>query len=75
MARHSAFARRRSRFGTVSIDLSNSVMMAGPGGITPGVAQQPAGEPLDLGDLSVYIGNGSTVVVGQPSSSTTFSTQ
>ena len=51
---------------TVSIDLSNAVMMAGPGGISPGVAQQPAGAPLDLGDLSVYIGNGSTGVVGQP---------
>jgi hypothetical protein len=50
----------------VSIDLSNALMMAGPTGITPGALDQPAGAPLDLGNLSVYIGDGSTGVVGQP---------
>jgi hypothetical protein len=39
----------------VSIDLSNALMAATPGG-----------SPLDLGNLSVYIGDGSTGVVGAP---------
>lgn len=51
---------------TVSIDLSNAIMMASPGGITAGAPDQPQGAPLDLGNLSVYIGDGSTGVVGQP---------
>jgi hypothetical protein len=39
----------------VSMDLSNALMAAEPGGA-----------PLDLGNLSVYIGDGSTGVVGAP---------
>ncbi|MGC2637326.1 MAG: hypothetical protein WA294_09095 [Acidobacteriaceae bacterium] len=51
---------------TLSIDLSNAIMMASPGGVGTAIAQQPAAGPLDLGNLSVYIGDGSTGVVGQP---------
>jgi hypothetical protein len=53
---------------TVSLDLSNAVMMAGPNGVAGGPLSppQPPGTVLDLGNLCVYIGNGSTGVVGQP---------
>ena len=39
----------------LAIDLSNALMTSAPGA-----------DPLDLGNLSVYIGEGSTGVVGQP---------
>lgn len=47
--------RQRGAGPFVSIDLSNAIM-----------SESPGGPPLDLGNLSVYVDDGSTGVVGAP---------
>ena len=49
------FINQRTSGAFVTIDLSNAITMATPGG-----------PPLDLGNLSLYVGDGSTGVVGAP---------